>query len=309
MPNRIIRDALLDSERYNALPLDARLAFIEILLRADDYGLIHLSHIWLKRRIPIFEGRSPGFIDGILLALADQDLIRVYEVEKTRYAFIPQFGNRPQSLRSKFPHPPECVDSGAVAKLAATAKNLYRKKKHLTENAAGTPGCAAAELRITNTEGTTTQDVVSLGVVSTSKKKIRASPDSPPASISVEIWNDWLQVRKRKGLKAPTPTAWKAIVREAERARLSPADAVRISAENEWAGFKASWLQRPEYRNGHANGHATPVLAWHQTSSGVRDKGAEFGIHPEKFTLNDGTGRQDWQAFRAAVLAQAGVTA
>jgi hypothetical protein len=48
--------------------------------------------------------------------------------------------------------------------------------------------------------------------------------------------------------------------------------------------------------------------AWMETSSGVRAKGAALGILPEDFLLPDGTGRQDWQAFRAAVLKKAGVS-
>ncbi|WYX51221.1 hypothetical protein WJ977_00560 [Achromobacter xylosoxidans] len=54
---------------------------------------------------------------------------------------------------------------------------------------------------------------------------------------------DWLKVRKDK--KAPlTLTAWDLVVEEAEKAGLSVAEAVRISAENSWAGFRASWMDK-----------------------------------------------------------------
>lgn len=46
---------------------------------------------------------------------------------------------------------------------------------------------------------------------------------------------------------------------------------------------------------------------WHKTASGVKAKGAELGLVPELFCLPDG--RQDWQAFRAAVYNAAGVHA
>ncbi|QZA71285.1 hypothetical protein AH02_42 [Pseudomonas phage AH02] len=54
---------------------------------------------------------------------------------------------------------------------------------------------------------------------------------------------DWLAVRKSK--KAPlTLTAWKGVKAEAEKAGITPAQAVAISAENGWQGFKASWASR-----------------------------------------------------------------
>jgi hypothetical protein len=46
---------------------------------------------------------------------------------------------------------------------------------------------------------------------------------------------------------------------------------------------------------------------WHKTASGVKQKGAEFGLVPESFCWSDG--RQDWQSFKAAVYQRAGVSA
>lgn len=60
---------------------------------------------------------------------------------------------------------------------------------------------------------------------------------------------DWLKVRRAKG--APlTSTAWDAVKREAAAAGITPPEAVRISAENAWQGFKASWLERARQRDG-----------------------------------------------------------
>lgn len=53
---------------------------------------------------------------------------------------------------------------------------------------------------------------------------------------------DWLQVRRAK--RAPlTVTAWVAVKAEANKAGLSPAEAVRIAATRSWQGFNAAWLQ------------------------------------------------------------------
>lgn len=56
--------------------------------------------------------------------------------------------------------------------------------------------------------------------------------------------DDWLKIRKAK--RAPlTLTAWQSVKLEAEKAGVSPAEAVGICAANAWQGFKASWLERP----------------------------------------------------------------
>lgn len=59
----------------------------------------------------------------------------------------------------------------------------------------------------------------------------------------------WLQVRKTQ--RAPlTLVAWDAVVREAQAAGISLDDAVRISAENSWRGFKAEWYANLQRRTG-----------------------------------------------------------
>jgi hypothetical protein len=59
--------------------------------------------------------------------------------------------------------------------------------------------------------------------------------------VDPQIAQDWLKVRRAK--KAPlTQTAWNSVKAEAAKAGMTPAQAVKHSAENVWQGFKASWL-------------------------------------------------------------------
>jgi hypothetical protein len=53
---------------------------------------------------------------------------------------------------------------------------------------------------------------------------------------------DWLTLRKAKRLPL-TPTAWADTVAEGQKAGLSPAQTVAKAVRNNWAGFKASWLE------------------------------------------------------------------
>lgn len=54
---------------------------------------------------------------------------------------------------------------------------------------------------------------------------------------------DWLKVRKDKKLPL-TQTAWEGMKDEATKAGLSIAEAVKVSALQSWAGFKATWYAR-----------------------------------------------------------------
>lgn len=53
---------------------------------------------------------------------------------------------------------------------------------------------------------------------------------------------DWLTIRKVKRLPL-TRTAWSDVKLEAEKAGMTPAEAVAAAARHGWAGFKSSWLQ------------------------------------------------------------------
>lgn len=71
---------------------------------------------------------------------------------------------------------------------------------------------------------------------------------------------DWLKARRDKGAKHLTPTAWAGLCREAGKAGISPAEAVRICAEREWRGFDASWDWRSTPRTAGA-GRGPPAAA------------------------------------------------
>lgn len=59
--------------------------------------------------------------------------------------------------------------------------------------------------------------------------------------VQEEILNDWLLVRKKKK-SSNTQTAFNSLMKEIEKSNLSTNEAIRISAENSWAGFKNEWV-------------------------------------------------------------------
>lgn len=102
MPSRLIRDDMLDSERVQTLPIEARWLYVTILLTADDVGLFEVNNFKLGRRA----GLDNNKLTVLVQLLADSDLIRVYEVEGKRFGFIPRFRQRLQIKRTKHPVPP-----------------------------------------------------------------------------------------------------------------------------------------------------------------------------------------------------------
>lgn len=134
MPNRLIREGMLDSEAVLSVPVEARWLFVTIMLSADDVGLFEATEFRLGRRADV--GRDS--VGRLMQMLADVDLIRLYEVDGKRYGFIPRFRQRVQIKSTRHPLPPRQLmldDSDATKKINDLA----------TETTVGTPldsGCA-----------------------------------------------------------------------------------------------------------------------------------------------------------------------
>lgn len=125
MPSRIIRESILDSERYLELNEGEQLLFIHLLLLADDFGCVSLAPAFLGRRAFSERPGIPRML-RMLSSLADQDLIRIYETKGAKFAFIPRFGQRLRVLHLRSPIPPESVffdDSEAQKKFKQFNEN------------------------------------------------------------------------------------------------------------------------------------------------------------------------------------------
>lgn len=116
MPNRLIREGLMESEAVLSVPVEARWLYVVILLSADDLGLFEATEFKLARRADV----NRDIAARLMQLLADTDLIRLYEVAGKRYGFIPKFRQRIQIKRSRYPAPPEALmrdDEDAINKI------------------------------------------------------------------------------------------------------------------------------------------------------------------------------------------------
>lgn len=106
MPNRIIRESLLDSDRYLGVDEGAQLLFTHMLLLADDFGCLSIAPAFIGRRC--FVNRpTDERLNALIDQLSDADLVRVYEHRGARFAFIPRFRQRLKRETLKNPQPPD----------------------------------------------------------------------------------------------------------------------------------------------------------------------------------------------------------
>lgn len=112
MPDRIVRDELLESDRWLSVPRNThRLAFVCLLLQADALGNMEGSdgRLWRLWRDPLrLDARTA--IAEILDSLLSADLIRLYEVDGKRLIHIPRYRQRLRYLGRVQPASPWTTD-------------------------------------------------------------------------------------------------------------------------------------------------------------------------------------------------------
>jgi hypothetical protein len=125
MPDRIIRDELVNSSRYLSLSSDTvALLYIHILLTADDFGNAEAHPISLRRIT-----RSPANdqqIAAMLTELSDHDLIRLYRVESKEFIHIPRYGQRLRTMKGKHPRPPSSIDTHGINRVSEEMSDRCR---------------------------------------------------------------------------------------------------------------------------------------------------------------------------------------
>lgn len=229
MANRLIRDDLLTSERVQTLPFEGRWLYLAILLTADDVGLFEVNPFRLAREAAVDFKTIPGLIQ----ALADVDLIRLYEVAGKRYGFTPRFRQRLQIKRAKHPLPPLALlagDEDAVSKI----NNLALNPRLNTVSHRGTPSEPEPEEE-NKRKRHSAKSAGSTGGRTVSLAQIVAS------GVDKQSAESWLVARRAKRLPL-TPAAWQQTLSEAQKAGLTIAEAIKTAAGEGWAGFKAAWM-------------------------------------------------------------------
>lgn len=116
MPDRLIRDELLNSERYWSVSDEAKLLYIHLILSADDTARYSGKNFTLRTRCFSGRGMESNRMEILLTELVDQDLIRLYFVNNERFIFIPRFKQRLRFVNSKYPEPPNEINDIVIKK-------------------------------------------------------------------------------------------------------------------------------------------------------------------------------------------------
>lgn len=199
MPDRLIRDELLESERWLRLKDNAdRLAFIALLLKADSYGNFSADSFRLMRLWRDFGINNEPHACKTLTELADADLVRLYEVDGKAYLHIPRFGQRARYFKRVFPISPWTIE-------------------HKQEVANNSP--VYSQVRTAEEKRS---EVKRSEVKRSEEKKRRAKKPGasapvfvPPSWIPTEQWNAWIEMRKASK-KPPTLFALQLAVAKLE---------------------------------------------------------------------------------------------
>ncbi len=115
LPNRILRDGIIESERVNQLSPGAELFYRRLMSKADDFGRFHGNPAL------ILAACYPLQLDRVSLTNVREwltecgqspPLVREYSDQNKNYIEIINFGQRTRSTTSKFPDPPLTIDGG-----------------------------------------------------------------------------------------------------------------------------------------------------------------------------------------------------
>ncbi len=109
MPNRVFREGLLTSEKFDALGYGSQCFYTRLLLIVDDYGRYDARpQVLLARLFPLRLNQiTTDGIKDALTACVEAKLVDVYTVDGKPYLQILNFRQQKRAKNSKFPAPPD----------------------------------------------------------------------------------------------------------------------------------------------------------------------------------------------------------
>jgi hypothetical protein len=224
MPNRIIREGWIDSERINQIDAAEERFYLRLCLKADDFGRYPAHPTLLKSTLfPLRDDVRNTDIPRWIAACEKAGLVRCYEVASKRYIEIDNFRQRTRSEESKYPAPPnDGLPSGACQ----------------TDD--GHPRTEASSESKTETETKAPTGAV--------VPAIDPEPTIPiPSVILTEAfktkWAEYVEYRKKRRLAVLIPTSIKAQwAKLAEYGHDGAIESIDQTIRNQWQGlFPPKW--------------------------------------------------------------------
>lgn len=132
------------------------------------------------------------------------------------------------------------IDNGAIFSRRMIRDEELRQKRAEGGKLGGNPNLKVNHVVIVKDKQKSTPSSTSTS--SPSKKKDSATSVACPDSVSQQVWNDWMTVRKEKKAKTLTATGWNGFVKQVEKAGWSLEQAISHCCLKQWVGFEADWV-------------------------------------------------------------------
>ncbi len=230
MPNRILREGILTSDRVDMLTAEAEVFYRRLMSVVDDYGRFEAKPVML--RVNCFPLRVDSIKDSAIVRWLDEcviaGLVRLYEVKAKSYLELLDFRQRTRA--SKFPDPENAPEQ--------CREHMTAAGEQMT--AARAPSARLGEGVVVGVvEGVCVVEgdnppIPPLPAIDAEPAKPRASPAS--AGIRDEVWAAW----KRHRGKTLTAEAIRLQLRDLVRWRddgHDPNAIVERSIANGWTGL------------------------------------------------------------------------
>lgn len=219
MPQRILRDGILTSERVSLLDWEAEVFYRRLMSVADDYGRFSASPAVLRAALyPLkLEQMREASVSRCLDACQAARLVRLYRIGAKPYLQLLDFGQKIRA-KSKWPEPPKVSESESVSNLPQLAdqdecvvecgvgvgvENKASRAKAPAEvdfpEALGTPAFKSAWEAWTADRRERRKPLTARAAELALRKLAEWGPDRAVAAIEASIANGWQGLFEPKG--------------------------------------------------------------------------------------------------------------
>lgn len=132
MPNRIIREGILTSDRVNSLDWEAEVFYRRLLSIVDDFGRYDARPAVLRANLYSLklDSMKEDAVQRCLTSLAAAQLIILYSVDGKAFLEVTNFNQQVRSKRSRFPSPDKHLHSICIA----DAQHMHTKTETESES-------------------------------------------------------------------------------------------------------------------------------------------------------------------------------
>jgi len=235
---RNIKPAFFDNDLLADIEPLGRLLFIGLWTIADYKGDLVYRGKRIKAQLLPYDNCD---IDEIMINLDKSGFIRFYSDGDSIYLNIPNFSkhqNPHKNERQKGSDIPEYSETMAQAVDLNTLTINHDKNGTTHDN--NETNRADSLLLIPDSLSLNPDSPPEKKVVVAKAPKFDFKNELLLLGVDKQVLEDWLTVRKNRKA-SNTKTAFNGLIREVEKSGLTIGEAIEVSAQNSWIGFKAQW--------------------------------------------------------------------